>query len=67
MFAIRAISSRSKAIAAGTRSTMLFESVHRAPLFEKQREIVRRIVEALLIAGGLALTLVAAHGDDALR
>ena len=64
MFAIRAISSRSRAIAAGTRSTMLLEGVHRAPLFEKQREIVRRIVEALLIAGGLALTLVAAHGDD---
>ena len=43
---------------------MLFDSVHRAPLFKKQREIVRRIVEALLVAGGLALTLVAAHGDD---
>ena len=25
---------------------------------------MRRIVEALLVAGGLALTLVAAHGDD---
>jgi len=43
---------------------MLLGGVHRAPLFEKQREIVRRIVEALLVAGGLALTLVAAHGDD---
>jgi tripartite-type tricarboxylate transporter receptor subunit TctC len=43
---------------------MLFESVHRAPWFEKQGEIVRRIVEALLVAGGLALTLVAAHGDN---
>src|SRR6516164_7597481 len=64
MFAIRAISSRSRAIAPGTRSTMLLGGVHRAPLFEKQREIVRRIVEALLVAGGLALTLVAAHGDD---
>jgi tripartite-type tricarboxylate transporter receptor subunit TctC len=43
---------------------MLFESVHRAPWFEKQGEIVRRIVDALLVAGGLALTLVAAHGDN---
>jgi len=47
---------------------MLLEGVHRAPLFEKQREIVRRIVEALLVAGGLALTLVAAlTRRDALR
>ena len=64
IFVMRAINSRSRAIAAGIRSTMLFESVHRAPWFEKQGEIVRRIVEALLVAGGLALTLVAAHGDN---
>jgi tripartite-type tricarboxylate transporter receptor subunit TctC len=45
---------------------MLFDSVHRAPWLEKQeqREIVRRIVETLLVAGGLALTLAAALGDN---
>src|SRR6516164_11681631 len=64
MFAIRAISSRSRAIAAGTRSTMLLEGVHRAPLFEKRREIVRRIVEVLLVAGGWRRLPVAAHYAD---
>jgi tripartite-type tricarboxylate transporter receptor subunit TctC len=45
---------------------MLFASVHRAPLFEKQEqgEIVRRFVESLVVAGSLALALAPAHGDN---
>jgi tripartite-type tricarboxylate transporter receptor subunit TctC len=45
---------------------MLLESVHRAPLFDKQvrGQILRRIVESLLVAGGLALALAPAHGGD---
>jgi len=45
---------------------MLLESVHRAPLFDKQvrGQILRRIVESLLVAGCLALALAPAHGGD---
>ena len=43
---------------------MLLGGVHRAPLFEKRREIVRRIVEVLLVAGGWRRLPVAAHYAD---